>query len=537
MTDDGGVTVCSSTMAVLAIPTSMGPVQRVVGGIGREFRERRRRLDVVVHRNLTLANVADAIGEMHGTRCIASIPEPLTAEQLAATVARWSDAIAAHTEAGDRVVVATPNGYQQLMISLAVARAGALPVPVNDQMHATEIEHVTRDAGASFVIRSADDLAGTFPMCPAAEPDPDDVAALFYTSGTTGRPKGAELTHAALVGQLAVAALWPPVLARGEIIAALPVAHIMGFVTYLAMAVAGQPVLTLPTFRATEVLALIEERQAIGFIGVPAMYRKLIDAGAATRDLSSVKLWMSGADVMPADLIHRFKEFGSTIRLPGIGPVGEAAFVEGYGMVETAGGVAAKVSPPLVGLGSGSSVGIPLPGVRMRVVDEDGEQVPVGQVGELMVKAPGVLRGYWNSPEATDDALTPDGWLRTGDLVRSGPFGMLAFQGRRKQVIKSGGYSVYPAEIESVMEEHPDVVEAAAFGLDHAALGQVPAVAVRLRPGSSVTPEKLVNWSGDRLAHYKAPRKVVIVADFPRTGTGKVQKDALAAEHAAENVS
>ena len=196
-------------------------------------------------------------------------------------------------------------------------------------------------------------------------------------------------------------------------------------------------------------------------------------------------------------------------------------------MVEIGGGAAAKVSPPLLPVGLGDSLGVPLPGWRFRVADDEGRRVAPGQVGELQLRGPGVLRGYWGDPAATADALSDDGWLRTGDLVRSGLFGTVAFQGRSKHVIKSGGYSVYPLEIEADLEEHPDVLEAAVVGLDDDHLGEVPVAAVRLRARSKVTPEQLVEWAEARMAHYKAPRRFVVVDDLPRTGTRKVQRDQL----------
>jgi acyl-CoA synthetase (AMP-forming)/AMP-acid ligase II len=218
---------------------------------------------------------------------------------------------------------------------------------------------------------------------------------------------------------------------------------------------------------------------------------------------------------------------GASATVPFIGPVGEAAFVEGYGMVEVGGGAAAKVSPPLLPVGLGDSLGLPLPGWRFRVADAQGRSVPPGQVGELQLKGPGVLRGYWGDPTATAAALSEDGWLRTGDLVRAGLLGMVAFQGRSKHVIKSGGYSVYPLEVEADLEEHPDVLEAAVVGLDDDHLGEVPVAAVRLRPRAKVTPDDLVEWAAQRMAHYKAPRQVVVVDDLPRTGTRKVQREHL----------
>jgi len=488
------------------------------------------RIGLAVGRQATLATIMDDLVALHGDRVMVSEHRSgrvLTYRAAGEVVARWSAGVARRTEPGDPVVVAMPNGYDQFLMCLAVARAGRLPAPVNDQMRPVEIEHVTIDAGASLVIRSSRQLRGVAPVPDPPAPSPGDVGALFYTSGTTGSPKGAALTHRALVGAWAPAALWPAPLRDDEVVAALPVAHIMGFVVYLGLAVAGIRCYCLEQFKPVEVLEVLEARRSTGFIGVPAMYRRLLEAGAADRDLSSVRVWGSGADAMPEDLVREFKRFGAIAELPIVGPIGEASFVEGYGMVEVGGGVAVRVSPPSMPLGVLSNVAVKIPGYRFRVVDERGRSVPMGAVGELWVKGPGVLREYWGDPDATADTLTPDGWLRTGDLVRRGPLGTIVFQGRRKQVIKSGGYSVYPLEVEAVLEEHPDVVEASVVGVPDDVLGEVPVAAVRFRPGSPTSPEELLEHARARLSRYKAPRRVVPVDELPRTGSGKVQKDRL----------
>jgi acyl-CoA synthetase (AMP-forming)/AMP-acid ligase II len=316
-------------------------------------------------------------------------------------------------------------------------------------------------------------------------------------------------------------------LRRDEVVVALPVAHIMGFVTLVGLATAALPVYFMGRFRPNDVLTAIESRRATGFVGVPAMYRMMLEAGAAERDLRSIRVWMSGADVMPSELARTFKGLGASARLPILGDLGQASFVEGYGMVEVGGGVAAKVSPPFAPFGVGETVGFRLPGYKFKVVDERGRGVAMGGLGELWVRGPGVLEGYWNAPEATAEALTADGWLRTGDLVRVGPLGTVMFCGRRKHTIKSGGYSVYPLEVEAVLEEHPDVVEASVVGIPDAKLGEVPAAAVRVRRRSSVDGDAIASWAAERLAAYKAPRRVVVVDELPRTGTEKVQKDRL----------
>jgi len=400
-------------------------------------------------------------------------------------------------------VVALPNGYDLLLACLAVARAGMVPVPVNDRMSVAEVEHVITDAGASIVLRSVDDLAAG-PTAPPAEPA--HLAAIFYTSGTTGRPKGAELTHRALLSGPSRVALWPAWARRDEAVLALPIAHIMGFALVLAFASAGVPVHLLPEFDPPAVLDAIERRRSTIFAGVPTMYRMLLDAGAEQRDLRSVRLWVSGADAMPPELARRFQRMGASASVLGR-DVGEALFVEGWGMVETAGAAIGRLNLPYLDLPA-----VPLPGYRVRVTDD----------GELLVKGPGVLEGYHGNAEATDAALD-DGWLRTGDLVHRGRFGTVTFAGRSKDVIKSGGYSVFAAEVEAALEEHPAVAQAAAVGLSDDRLGERCVAAVRLR--GTATAAELEAFAAERLAGYKAPRRVVVVDELPIGGTGKVQKE------------
>jgi len=493
------------------------------------------RAALLLKRDLTLGTLFDRLEKVHGDRQVVTESEgglDLTYEQAARRVRRWSGGIAAVTEPGDVVVVATPNGYEQLLLCCAAARAGALPAPVNDQMRKEEVAHVVQDSGAALVLRSAAPVDDAEPLVEAHRSEPDAVAALFYTSGTTGKPKGAALTHRALVGQVANAVLWPARLHRDEAVIALPVAHIMGFAVLIGLGVAGIPAYLLPKFNPVKVLDAIESRRATMFVGVPAMYRMLDEADAAERDLTSVRVWASGADAMPPELAERFKKMGATMTVPLLGAVGQAAFAEGYGMVEVGGGVAAKFSPPYLGAGAGpfgEALGFALPGYEMRVVDEDGDELPGGQVGELQVKGPGVLKSYWRDEDATAAVLTDDGWLRTGDLARKGPMGLLVFEGRSKHVIKHGGYSVYALEVEQALEQHPAVLEACVVGLPDARLGQVPAAVVRLAAGVTLKQAKLEAWAKEQLADYKVPKRYLALEDLPRTGTNKVQKDELLA--------
>ena len=486
------------------------------------------RLDIAKGRGLTLGVLLERLGELHGSRLLVEEADgglKVSFADAAAVVDRWAAGVAERTEAGDRVVIATPNGYEQLLLILAVSRAGRLPVPVNPQMSAVEVDHVEQDSAATLVIRAGSDIDQDGRFGRAVPADPGDVGALFYTSGTTGKPKGAQLTHRSLLGGMSIAALVPGQLRHQELVLGLPVAHIFGFAIAVGAACAGLRVHFFPRFNPVMVLDAIEARRSSVFAGVPAMYRMLEEAGAPTRDLRCVRLWISGADAMPSELSARFKGYGATLELPLVHkPIGEAIFAEGYGMVETGGGVAIRISPPLLPTRFGGSVGVPLPGNKFKVVSEDGSEVATGGVGELHLSGPGILKGYYGAPEATAGALTDDGWLRTGDVVRKGLFGMFSFEGRMKDVIKRGGYSVYAVEVEQTLEEHADVLEAAVVPLPDPRDGEVPVAVVRLTAGTDLESLGLGEWARARLSRYKVPVRFMAVDEFPRTGTDKVQR-------------
>jgi len=487
-----------------------------------------RRTKLALDRNVTLGVLLERLGAADPDRVLVTEVggEARTLAEAARLVDRWAAGVSVRTSPGDVVVVATANGYDQLLLCLAASRAGCVPAPVNDNMRSEEVDHVVADAGATLVVRHADELetATHDALGPAHPTDPSAVGAVFYTSGTTGKPKGAELTHRGVLGGLNLAALLP-VRGRGdEAVFSLPMAHIMGFAAGVGMACAGVPVRFLPRFDAEIVLDEIEQRRVGLFVGVPAMYRMLLDAGAERRDLTSVRVWVSGADAMPPDLVERFTRMGAAAHLPGVGPVGRATFAEGYGMVETSGGVAARLALPYVPAAIGR-VGVPLPGYRTRVMGEGGDEVALGAVGELQLTGPGVLKGYRGDHDATQGAFTADGWLRTGDLVRRGPIGSFTFHGRAKDVIVRGGYNVYAVEVEQALERHPAVAEAAVVGLPDERLGEVPVAAVVLSEGAApATPDEIRTWAKGELSSYKVPVRVEVVDELPHSGTRKVQR-------------
>jgi len=493
-------------------------------GLGRARKAR-----LAFDHDLTLATVFDRLADTGGSHVLVDEEggDVRTLADAADQVARWARALADEVEPGGIVVVATPNGYDQLLLCAAVSRAGGLPAPVNDRLRPDEIDHIVDDAGATLVQRSAGDVpSGGGRLDAAPDLDPTAVGAVFYTSGTTGRPKGAELSHRALVGQMNRMALLPGGLGHQEAVLSLPMAHIMGFAVALGLAYAHVPVRFLPRFEAGRILDEIEERRASVYVGVPAMYRMLLDAGAEQRDLTSIRMWVAGADAMPAELADRFTRMGALATLPGGRHIGRAVFAEGYGMVETGGSGALKLNLPGVP-DAVRRLGLPVPGYKTRVVDEDGDEVPRGQVGELQLDGPGVLKGYRGADEATQALFTEDGWLRTGDLVRRGPLGTFTFEGRAKDIIVRGGYNVYAVEVEQALERHEAVAEAAVVGLPDERLGEIPVAAVRLSPGATVEPDELVAFAGDQLSSYKVPSQVKIVDELPQSGTRKVQRAAV----------
>ena len=488
------------------------------------------RFRVAFSGDITLADLMERLAKANGDAPLVEEADTgltLTFQEAADRVARMAGGIRAKIEPGDPVIVNAPNGYEFFLLCLAAVRAGGVAVPVNPQMRDEEIAYVKDDSGASLTVTSGDEVMGD--PVEAADVSPDDVAGVFYTSGTTGKPKGAKLSHKALLGSGAMMAAYPAQLRRDLCVSGMPVAHIAGFSLMLMLACGGIPIYLLPKFRPDKALDAIEQKRATVFIGVPTMYRMMIEAGAEKRDLRSVRLWASGADVMPEELIRKFKKMGASATLPLVGAsVGEAAFVDGYGMVELGGGVAIRFSLPGMNLPFTSNVVSPLPGYKLRVIDDEtGEDVRLGQVGELVVKGPGVMKGYHGKDDATAEAMTPDGWLRTGDLARKGPLGLVQFAGRKKHVIKHGGYSVFAVEVERSLEEHPSVAECAVIGLPDERKGEIPVAVVRLGDGANVSEKELVEWAREHMADYKAPRQIKIVDSLPRTGTDKVQKDEL----------
>jgi malonyl-CoA/methylmalonyl-CoA synthetase len=340
---------------------------------------------------------------------------------------------------------------------------------------------------------------------------------MIYTSGTTGRPKGAELTQGNLTAgldALHVAWGWQ---SDDLLLHVLPIFHVHGLLVALHGALhAGATTILHAKFDPLRTLQTLQDRRCTVFMAVPTIHRRLVDVpDAAHFNLSHMRLLTSGSDRLPDDLFAQFREtFGHTL-------------LERYGMSETI----MLLSNPLHGERRVGSVGLPLPGVEVRLVDPE-DETPVGDniVGEVQVRGANVCKGYWRQPDKTVAAFTPDGWFRTGDLGLREPDGYYMLKGRSKDLIICGGYNVYPPEVELVLAEHPAVVASAVIGCPDDEWGERVTAIVVAQPGSLVTEAEIIAFCRERLAHYKAPRQVILMPDLPRNAMGKVQKADLRRE-------
>ena len=368
---------------------------------------------------------------------------------------------------------------------------------------------------ASTRPRSPDFLADVSPADEVADRDTEDTAVILYTSGTTGQPKGAELTHANLAQNVEVLCADLLHLTPDDVIfGGLPLFHSFGQTCTLNAAVASGACLTLlPRFDPQQALQSLAEHRATIFAGVPTMYGALLaQPDRAAYDVSALRVCISGGSAMPVELLRGFEhEFGCKV-------------LEGYGLSETS--PVASFNHPDRERKPGS-IGTPIRGVEMRVVDEYGEDVPQGEVGEIVIRGHNVMKGYWQRPEETAAAI-PDGWFRSGDLGRVDEDGYYAIVDRKNDLIIRGGFNVYPREVEEVLYEHPAVAEAAVIGISHPQLGEDVAAAVALKPSGTATPEELREHVKSQVAPHKYPRTVWIVPELPKGPTGKILKRAIA---------
>jgi long-chain acyl-CoA synthetase len=435
---------------------------------------------------------------------------------------------------GDRIGLMVPNVPAFAVLYYGILRAGATVVPMNPLLKEREVAHYLTDSGATAVFawhataseaEAAATTAGsrcvvvtdgfldevaTWPVVTEVAPRADDdTAVILYTSGTTGTPKGAQLTHANMRANASVSATTLFDLGPDDVImGCLPLFHAFGQTCALNVAVfAGASLTLVPRFDPAVALKVIERDSVTVFEGVPTMYVAMLHAGATVADTSTLRLCVSGGAALPAEILTGFaREFG-------------AAILEGYGLSETS----PVASFNRAENAKAGSIGLPIDGVEMRVVGDDDQPLATGEVGEIVIRGHNVMRGYWNRPEATEEALR-GGWFHTGDVGRQDEDGFFFIVDRKKELIIRGGFNIYPREVEEVLYEHPAVLEAAVLGVPHPTHGEEVAAAVALKPGAEATADELREYVKARVAAYKYPRHVWVVDALPKGATGKILK-------------
>ena len=440
---------------------------------------------------------------------------------------------------GDRIGLVLPNVPAFPVLFYGALHAGAVVVPMNPLLSDREIAYYLTDSGASLVF-ACEDMAqparaagerlgvdvvavgamgpnlGGQEAAPLVQRDDDDTAVLLYTSGTTGQAKGAELTHRNLASNAASSAETLFELTPDDVVmGCLPLFHVFGLTCGLnASVLSGSCLTLLPRFAPGKALQIIARDKVTVFEGVPTMYAAMLHEPADARpDVSTLRTCVTGGSAMPVEVLKAFESAFNCIIL------------EGYGLSETS--PVASFNHPHAERKPGS-IGTALRGVELRLVDDDGKQVGGEDVGEIAIRGENVMKGYWQRPEATAEAML-DGWFRTGDLARVDDDGYYFIVDRKKELIIRGGYNVYPREIEEVFYEHPAVAEAAVVGLPHADLGEEVGAAVALKPGASAKPAELQAFVKSRVAAYKYPRRVWIVDVLPKGPTGKILRRAVEA--------
>ena len=441
-------------------------------------------------------------------------------------------------QTGDRVGVMLPNTLAFAIAYYGILHAGAIVVPMNPLQSAREVEFFLANTGARALFASpgnpasaqgaraagvrciaiddvtAIDLIDRCP--PRAQPisrSDDDTAVILHTSGTTGIPKGAELTHGNLLRNQAIVASRLLDLGPDDVVmGCLPLFHAFGMTCGLnATMSSGATLALLPRFTPGDALKTIATARVTVFQGVPTMYAAMLAAAADTPgevNAASLRVCTSGGAALPVDVLHRFESrFGCIV-------------LEGYGLSETS--PVGSFNHPNADRKAGS-IGTPIEGVRMRIVDESGKPVAPGEAGEIQVQGHNVMKGYWGLPQATSNAIV-DGWFATGDIGRVDRDGFYYVVDRKKELIIRGGYNVYPREVEEVLHQHPAVAAATVVGIAHDVLGEEVGAAVVLQPDAEVTIDAIAEYVKERVAAYKYPRRIWIVDELPLGPTGKVQR-------------
>jgi long-chain acyl-CoA synthetase len=438
---------------------------------------------------------------------------------------------------GDRVGVMLPNVPEFPIAYYGVLRAGAIVVPMNVLLKRREIAFYLEDSGARLLLAwhgfaeeardgATDAGAELIEVEPASfaaalaelEPTPglaetaeDDTAVILYTSGTTGKPKGAELTHLNLFRNADVSSRTTSEISQGDVVlGALPLFHSFGQTVSMNASLKVGACLTLvPRFDPGEALATMQRDGVTHFYGVPTMYGALLHhPERESFDTSALRICITGGASMPVEVLRGFEDaFGAKV-------------MEGYGLSETS-PVACSNHPEMER--KPGSIGTPIEGVEMRLVDENDEPVADGEVGEVVIRGHNIMKGYWQRPDATAEAMR-GGWFHSGDMARADEDGYFYIVDRKKDLIIRGGYNVYPREVEEVLYEHPKIREAAVLGVPHDEWGEEIGAAVVLHEGEELAPEEVSSYVKERIAAYKYPRVVWFIDELPKGPTGKILK-------------
>jgi long-chain acyl-CoA synthetase len=439
-------------------------------------------------------------------------------------------------EAGDRFGMQLPNVPYFPILFHAALRLGAIVVPMNPLLKGREVAYHLSDSGAKLLAawhgfaepaeRGAEQAGaealivkpGEFEgmlgeadsVEEVAERADGDPAVIIYTSGTTGTPKGATLTHANLASAAETARDLVDAGPDSVTLATLPLFHVFGMSSVMNTALRARGLLTLaPRFEPGKVLEVIQRDGVTTFAGVPTMYTALLHHPEREQyDTATLDLCVSGGSALPVEVLRGFDEaFGAKV-------------LEGYGLSETTG--MGSFNPPDRERKPGS-IGVPIGGTEMKAVDDDGNEVAQGEPGEIVMRGPFVMSGYWDREDATRETIR-DGWFHTGDIATVDEDGYFFIVDRKKELIIRGGYNVYPREIEEALYEHPAVREAAVVGVAHESLGEEVAAAIVLKEGEEATPEELRDFAKQRVAAYKYPRVIWLTDDLPKGPTGKILK-------------
>lgn len=520
-----------------------------------------RRIQLAHDRNVTVANLVDELVRTKAN-CEVSVDDagPFYLADLHADI-RSIDAFLrreAGLRPGQLVAIYRSNTRQCFHWFLAIIRAGGIAVPLNPLLSLAEVRRILADSGTEILVTDkavftrnigsrqalnvrtwiqADDESDTLDgflrvgdSGVSFQPvviNPTATVAVFHTSGTSGFPKGAALSSNALLGARASTILAGLFLGSKDLaLIALPWSHIMAVSIALYGLMAGIRGCFLDHFDVAQAMDVVEGFGVTAFVGVPAMFAKLVNSNPEPQRLASIRLWLSASDHLPSEVRRRLQQFGALTRLPGgrrIPPV----LLNGYGMVELGG--LAMLGIELSGVPGSGNLCFPVPPFRIRVVDENNLPVPTGRTGECQIRRRGLAPHYWKEPGVGQSLLTSDGWLRTGDLATRNRLGLIRLVGRMKDVIKSGGYSVYVRELEEAVLAHPAVSRAVAFGLPHAEKGEIPAAAVELHPGTDAIESDLLAWCRQNLAAYKMPRRIWILeaGSLPQNLNGKILRQTV----------